>query len=299
MTTKPYKPNVFIPGAPKCATTSLTAWLAEHRNCYVSPKKEPHFFSNFLRNDMTIEEYESLFWDVQSHHRVIIDASTSYLSNEYALQKLLRYNPTAKFILMFRNPIELSYALHGENLYLGRENEPDFEKAWWLQEKRKKGKNIPHSCQNPEMLFYRDQCLLGTSFSKLLKLTNISYVYWIFLEDLRIDARNCYLKVLEFCGLEDDGRVEFPSFNQAKFHRFPRLNQIFRTIGRFRSRIGLPGLGFRKTFNRFSHIEQKRSPLRKEFECVLYESFKEEIDLLASLTGRDLSHWIPDNYKSR
>lgn len=287
------KPNYFIAGAPKCGTTSLATWLSKHPNCYLPSIKEPHFFSNFKLNDMSLEQYENLFSDAQSHHYVLIDASTSYFSKEKALQNLLRYNPAAKFILMFRNPIEISYALHGQHFYLGLENMQDFEKAWRLQTERKKGRNIPISCPNPEMLFYRDQCLLGASLAKLLSLTDPSYVHWIFLEDLKNDARKCYLQVLSFCGLKDDRRIDFPAFNKAKQHRFPRLNQTLQVLQLIRSRLGLPGIGVRKIFNRFARIEQKRPPLRKEFELELYESFKEDIDLLAGITGHDLSHWTP------
>src|SRR5579871_6019552 len=58
------KPNFFIIGAPKCATTSMAAWLAAHPYIFMSPKKEPHFFNTDERQEVSdLEEYMRLFQD--------------------------------------------------------------------------------------------------------------------------------------------------------------------------------------------------------------------------------------------
>ena len=287
------KPNLFVAGAPKCGTTSLAAWLSEHPNCYVTPKKEPHFFSNFMRNNMSLKAYEKLFSNVHTNHSTIVDASTSYFNNPRALRRILAYNPSAKFILMFRNPVDLAYSLHAEVLYRGVETEQVFETAWRLQGLRKQGMGIPYSCRNPEMLFYRNQCLLGGSLKKLLELVDSLSVHCIFLEDLKTNPRQCYMEALKFCGLSDDGRLEFPVYNRSKYHRFPRLNSTLQTLGLIRASAGLPGIGLVKAINRIGRKEQKRPLLRKEFKLELYDEFRADIALLEKLTGRDLSKWQP------
>jgi hypothetical protein len=45
------KPNFFILGAPKCGTTSLATWLADHPNVYFSPIR-PGFFSTDVGNQL-------------------------------------------------------------------------------------------------------------------------------------------------------------------------------------------------------------------------------------------------------
>ena len=57
------QPNFFIIGAPKCATTSLDAWLSEHPSVYVSPLKEPyHFNSDHAgRRTQSVEVYNKVF----------------------------------------------------------------------------------------------------------------------------------------------------------------------------------------------------------------------------------------------
>lgn len=57
------KPNFFITGAPKCGTTSMARWLAEHLNIYMSPVKEPNFFNTDDQWTVTrtLRQYEALF----------------------------------------------------------------------------------------------------------------------------------------------------------------------------------------------------------------------------------------------
>ena len=44
-----HEPNFFIVGAPKAGTTSLYHYLAQHPDIYMSPLKEPTYFSLELR----------------------------------------------------------------------------------------------------------------------------------------------------------------------------------------------------------------------------------------------------------
>ena len=43
------KPDFFIIGAPKCGTTALATYLAEHPNIQLSDPKEPHYFCKDLK----------------------------------------------------------------------------------------------------------------------------------------------------------------------------------------------------------------------------------------------------------
>ena len=64
-------PNFFIVGAPKAGTTSLYHYLESHPDIFMSPIKEPNFFSydeivnqNLFYKETkvgNIEDYEALF----------------------------------------------------------------------------------------------------------------------------------------------------------------------------------------------------------------------------------------------
>ena len=38
------RPNLFLVGAPKCGTSALHGFLAQHPDVWMSEPKEPHFF---------------------------------------------------------------------------------------------------------------------------------------------------------------------------------------------------------------------------------------------------------------
>ena len=142
------KPNFFIIGAPKCGTTSLAAWLAEHPNIYMSPIKEPHFFcSDFnvviIPNEA---EYYRLFKKAGDQHMAVGEASTSYLYSQVAVPRIERELPGAKYIVMVRNPVEMAYSLHEEFVFLGAEHIHDFEMAWRLSPKRRAGRIVSRWC---------------------------------------------------------------------------------------------------------------------------------------------------------
>jgi hypothetical protein len=71
------RPNFFIIGAPKCGTTSLANWLAQHPNVYFSPTKETHYFNNDRSPTNYHDEYSYLFMfaTARSEQNAIIEGS--------------------------------------------------------------------------------------------------------------------------------------------------------------------------------------------------------------------------------
>lgn len=291
-------PNTFIAGAPKCGTTSLAHWLSEHPDIFLPAKKEPHYFHRELNNCKDKDDYLSLFDSRPKSNKITIDASTGYFTNSESIIKIEEYNSSAKYILMLRNPIEIVRSWHSECLYLCRENIENLEDAWHLQDARKKGGKIPISCVAPSSLQYRDQALIGRSLSFLIEKAGHDRVKWIFLDDMRDNPRKTYREVLCFLGVKDDGRTAFPVLNKAKRHRFPILNRLTRVAGMARHHLGLPGFGVRLALNRVGTVERENAPMSADFQRSLYSEFRDDIAILESLTGRNLSHWNPDRSHS-
>jgi hypothetical protein len=291
MTNDNKQPNLFLVGAPKCGTTSLASWLGGHPACFVPKMKEPHYFGDFGVIDR--ECYATLYLSAEARHSVRIDASTGYLTSAGAISEILIYNPKAKFIVMLRNPIDLVYALYGERLFLSQETASSFEDAWRLQGRRKEGKNIPAFCADPRRLFYKDQAMLGASLTELLRQAGRDKVYWTFTEDLSANPRHIYLEILNFLGLADDGRMEFPVYNKSKINRYPRLSRIVMEAARLREKIGLPRFNIYSRLLRNAKRDFTRPPLSLEMKQELYREFRSDIETLAHITGQDLSHWRP------
>ena len=130
------KVNFFLIGAAKSGTTSLYERMGEHAEVYLSPLKEPNFFSTdidpknfseaFKANtqlDLSgyfktrplaqqqvgfvreLSDYNRLFEAVDSES-VIGECSTSYLYSKTAALEVRRYNAQAKILVVLRNPVD-------------------------------------------------------------------------------------------------------------------------------------------------------------------------------------------------
>ncbi len=290
------KPNFFIIGAPKCGTSSLARWLNEHPNVFFSPRKEPHLFNTDGHTaTQSLAEYEALFRDAAAEHRAIGEGSTHYLYSQVAVPNILEYNPEARFIVCLRNPIEMAPALHSERLSQGRENEPNFERAWQMQTIRAEGRNIPQTVQkDPERLQYGPYCLLGQQLERVYAHVPPEQVHYILLDDIRRSEKAEYERVLAFLGLErKTSSITFENVNSAKHTRFPRLAIATRTLASIKKRTGI-----KRSFGVASWLRAQnvspgtRAELSPEMRRALIDYFAADIDKLAKLTGRDLSTWL-------
>lgn len=288
------KPNFFIIGAPKCGTTSLAAWLADHPNIYMSPTKEPHFFNtDHKRFINSLSSYERLFEGVTERHRAVGEASVWYLYSADAVANILAYNPDARFIVLLRNPIEMAPSLHEELVFTGREDVADFASAWTLQEVRRHGAHLPRMVWEPKYLQYGDLCSLGAQVERLFGRVPRERVKIILLEDVTRDPGGVYRSVLRFLGVDDDQRQDFTALNQAKSRRWPGLLAVAWAVTTVKRALGIEGgLGLWKRLDAVNRVERPRPPLSSDMRQTLEDYFRRDIERLQVLIGRDLGHWL-------
>ena len=152
-------PTFIVVGANKGGTTSIYHYLKQHKQVYLSPVKEPHFFSKdidvnlfkreFAQNKLQdidkyvngemkeefhaafirdVEQYKKLFSKVQDQ-KAVGELSTSYLFSEVAAKEIKALIPDCKIIICLRNPFDRAYSHYRMNLWTGNSNEFDFYKA--------------------------------------------------------------------------------------------------------------------------------------------------------------------------
>lgn len=302
------QPNFYIIGAPKCGTTSLAYYLNQHPHIFICEPKEPGYWASDLPTypDFTgfeikiLDDYLSLFSKADDKVVAIGDASTQYSWSNTALTNILQFNPHSKFIFMVRNPVDLVVSLHREELYSFAEDVKDFATAWDLQEARAHGDHIPSTCRAPQKLQYRMIASLGSHLERMRKIIGTNNLLVIILDDLYKSPREVYLQTLSFLNVGDDGRVDFPKVNAAKQYRFesfakflrrpPKSFQIvFNTCRNIAWYLNLRGL---RTFAlRLLTTKSVNNYFEPSVRKMLTDEFEQEIDLLARLTERDLSHW--------
>ncbi|MCS3904367.1 hypothetical protein J2T55_002403 [Methylohalomonas lacus] len=292
------KPNFFILGAPKCGTTSLAYWLSKHPNVFISPHKEPHYFNDDLRFHQyswrDFEHYLSLYEGANRNHKIVGEASTWYLLSQTAVQNIEAELGCVRYIVMLRNPVEMAPSLHGQLLLSGRENVVDFETAWHLQERRRQGKAVPWNCPDPECLQYKKACSLGEQLTRLYKTVDKCRVLPVFLEDIQKDVHGEWGRILDFLDLPMWADLDFKTENQARHWQWLWVRDIKIIYVRMLRQLGLPWLriGLLKNLVGATIKESRRKPLSIELRRELEAEFAEDINELAKLTKRDLSHWI-------
>ena len=103
--------HFLVVGAQKSGTTALAAYLREHPQLFIPEEKELHFFDD-----------ERLDWptpNLHELHRCFSPARTNQLWGEAtpismywdpAAERIWRYNPAMRLIVVLRNPIERAYS---------------------------------------------------------------------------------------------------------------------------------------------------------------------------------------------
>jgi len=280
-------PNVFIIGAPKCGTSSMAAYLSEHPNVCMSTPKEPTYFSNDLwQNTKNIDDYAHYFSHLNENHKVICDATPIYLYSKVAIQNILKYQPSAKFIIMLRNPVDAAYSLFYEWQNRGAITNDNFESLW------RKGYNVSGGLYN----IYEWTCF-GAQIKRLLNQVDSARIHVIYFDEMEESPKDIYEKVLEFLNLPFDGRKNFDAYNQSKISRSLLLSKILHYLYDIRRSLKVPklGLGIFRLIEEYNLIASKRPPLDPIFLKEMQDCYRSDLNLLSTLLQRDFSYWIHDD----
>ncbi len=105
-------PNFFIVGVPKAGTTSLYEYLKKIPEIFMSPEKEPYYFTTktFSEEHPMIpidnkKKYLNLFKNVKDE-KIIGEATPNYLADPDAPKLIHQVSPDAKILISLRNPVE-------------------------------------------------------------------------------------------------------------------------------------------------------------------------------------------------
>ncbi len=183
------KPNLFIIGAPKCATTFLYKTLTKDKNFFFPKIKELNYFSySELLNKSYYHEYKIktktkyLSFFKNRNEKYLVDSSVSYFSNLSSHQKIFKFNNNAKIILMYRDPIARSFSHYKMDVRMGYANQ-NF--LYYLDKKK-----------NP--LFYNQyilNSLYGRTLSNLLLYFKSEDIILINQANLKNDLRKMFEKL--------------------------------------------------------------------------------------------------------
>lgn len=110
------KISIFLGGTQKSGTRSLSHYFKNHPNISIQKTKEGHFFDkscNFLENHLPIPEKIKNYHDsfaVKQKAQLLCDITPDYIFRKNSVKRIFNYNPTAKWIILLRNPIHRAYS---------------------------------------------------------------------------------------------------------------------------------------------------------------------------------------------
>lgn len=295
------KPNFFIIGSPKCGTTALYSYLEKHPNVYMPKIKEPHFLSNEFKNQWADgikneSDYLALFDDAKDEDIRVGEASIWYLYSTDAIKTIAEKYPDSKLIIMLRRPDEMVYSLHSQKLFSLDENERDFEKAWKLSDARKKGENIPKTCRTAKTLFYKDVAKFASQLKLMDKYWDKNNRLIILHDEFTRDPETQYKSVLEFLELPTILPETFAKVNQNKAHKNKVIakltkSKILNKTGEVLNKLLPFKLGLLSLLKNKNTDHSRRKKLAAESKKEIIEHYRDEIDELAQIVNKDLSHW--------
>jgi hypothetical protein len=300
------RPDFFIVGAPRCGTTALSTYLADHPHIGFSRPKETNFFCTDLPgigfHTSDLQEYLKLCFGhcASKDYLAIGEGSIWNLYSQEAIAKILRFNPESRFIIMVRNPIDLCVALYEKRREMLQED-LSFEGAWRTEEARRVGQSMPTLFRKEfGVPGYRSVASLGEQVERAYALIPERQRLLIVFDDFVADIGSVYAQVLAFLGVPSDGRTEFPRINEGQIIRHPRLwALVWGTMLRAQPLLGplkrTLGVSTLNVYPRLSGLflgkrtERPMTPdaLRTEMRAF----FDADIKRLSTTIGRDLSAW--------
>ena len=294
-------PNFFIVGAPKCGTTALHAYLAQHPDVFMSDPKEPHYFGSDLdfryRRRPSDEQYRSYFAGAGDRPR-IGEASVWYLYSACAADEIAEDLPDARIIVMLRDPVEMIPSLHSQFVYNGHED-LGLAEALAAEEDRAAGRRIPPHANFPAGLLYRRVATYAPQLARYLERFGRERVHVILYDDFKADTAAAYRQTLTFLGVDPDHRPELAVVNASKRSRSVVLRRALNDppewLRRAARRVA-PQRMRRRIYR--SAVSMNTEPAERDrLSGAAAEQLRREMEganrELESLLGRALPAWLP------
>lgn len=283
------KPNLFIVGTSKSGTTSLHYYLSKHQDIYMSELKEPHYFAKIpvlgpTTSILDDDKYLNLF-ENSNNEKFIGEASATYLYFEGTAERIKKFNPNSKIIIILRNPMEraFSHYLMDRDRYGTEDNASEVV----LMDEDYTGKYGFHGLDVNPYIF---PSLYTKHIKKYLEVFGTENVKIIFFEDMIQDQENTLLDLLKWLGLTTN-KFKFDKENKNPYRkvRYPKIYSLLevRLIRKLKSLIS-PKL--KKHILNFLYQPADKPKLSTELKNTMYDNFfKQDINELAELLKINLN----------
>lgn len=310
----PAGPNLFLVGAPKCGTTSLYEYLRVHPDIYFpfdsqlepsasSPGywrcKEPAYFCTDLDlpPELSIKDeqaYLNLYAQAGAQ-KWRGDASAFYLYSSVAAERIKAFCPNGRILVTLRPPLEQMHSWHNDFLHGPREDVTDFHEAVRLSARRRQGIGLPPKGVAGWMDYF-GIAQYSAQIERYQRLFGREHLKVVLLEDLAERPAETYRSIMQFLDVDADFAPPFRIHNER-----PIEGKLELTLYRIRSAPGIRQVSDRVFPYRLRRrvVEKVRSlharrvaAPRDPRDAALRERCRPDVERLARMIDRDLTHWL-------
>lgn len=283
-------PNFLVLGAYKAGTTSLYYYLRHHPEIFMSPVKEPQFFTfdsgGPTRADSVtnLGDYEALFADAGSA-KAIGEASTSYLYSEHAPGRIRDHIPDAKLIAVLRNPVDRAYSNYLHNIRDSVDPLADFGEA--LAAEGTPGRT-------GLKWRYKDVGLYSVQIERYLRHFAREQLLFCLYEDFDREPQRVLADIYRHLGVRDDYVQDLSiRLNVGGVPRSPRLQKRLNRLQGLKWAVDpfLP----RRLRTRLLQAQSKnltKPAMEPHVRSELLEFYRDDILRVHELTGLPVDGWL-------
>jgi hypothetical protein len=290
-------PNFLIVGAAKSGTTSLYHYLKQHPEVFMPERKEPHFFVDWEGGVRTLGEYASLFSDAEGC-AAVGEASTGYLYDPEAVERIKRILPQVRIIIILRSPVEMCFALWRHMRRLGKRGERlSFEAALNAEPKRMSDPQFRARCTESwhGNFYYFHRALYYAQVKRYLDAFGQALVQIHIFEDFKQDPLKTCRDVFSFLGVSKDFAPTISKYNVGAEVRHRGLQKALTHPSLFWQGLGstIPE-GFVTRIKEFLKRSNRKSPPQLEAKTRnrLVDAYTPDVEFLGRLIGKDLRFWL-------
>jgi len=289
-------PNFFIVGAPKAGTTSLYLYLKKTPSIYMSPVKEPRYFSpkSAKRSSMSRvknkNNYLDLFKGVKDE-KAIGEASSVYLRDEESPELIKKTIPNAKIIIILRNPIHRAFSHYLMSIIGGRNTKPFSEDLQLFVRSPEKNSRFLRAIIDPG--FYYE------STKRYVQIFGDANVKIIIFEEFIKNQKEIFREILRFLDVDSELPENMDKvYNEYSKPRNKFMSHIIRKkilrnniLGNNILKIGRHTIK-RETRhyiqNRFLNTKDVKPTLTSEEKTTLWEIYQSDVMQLKEFLNRPL-----------
>jgi len=288
------KPNFILVGAPKAGTTSISNYLNEHPDIFISKEKEPFYFlPNILKktnkNDpmygaiakkahLNPEDYYGLFNDVSLESK-IGEATVHYLFHyKEVIPRILEELGDVQIIITLRNP---SLRAFSNYKYQSKGQISSFEKALKLEENRK--------LLNYNSFWYYKA--VGNYFEPVQAyLESFTNVHICFFEDFKEQPLDFMRIIFEFLKVNSSFIPNLKiKHNPTIVPKNKLIHLVYYIKHKYRIKLYIPSR--LKVLLKKNSFRVNNDKINSETYKKLQNYYKPNIIKLENLINKDLSHW--------